>query len=99
MGDAFQKRWVNASNMRTICEVLREIYWETEDPVIREKLDEAQTMAKKMHRRLVRYRNEYVERTGCELPKDPMGYKPNKDMAKIKEERIKKREREDADTH
>lgn len=42
-------------DMRTICEVLREIYWLTEDPEIREKLLEATVMAKKMDRKLIEY--------------------------------------------
>lgn len=43
----------NSYDMRTICEVLREIYWLTEDPEIREKLLEATIMAKKMDRKLI----------------------------------------------
>lgn len=43
--------------MRTICEVLREIYWSTRDEEIREKVKEAMIMAKKMDIRLTEYFN------------------------------------------
>jgi hypothetical protein len=44
--------------VRSICEVLREIYWETKDPEIRRKLDEATVMAKKISRKLVGYKED-----------------------------------------
>lgn len=52
MSKAFEKHFVTSNKMRTICEVLREIYWHTEDPVIREKVTEAEVMAKKMSAKL-----------------------------------------------
>lgn len=48
---------VRVYSIRTICEVLREIYWSTRDDVIREKLKEAMVMAKKMDIRLTEYYN------------------------------------------
>ena len=59
--DSFDKRWVKAADFRTICEVLREIYWATEDPEIRKKSKEATAMAKKMDKRLRHYRDKYEE--------------------------------------
>lgn len=41
--------------IRTICEVLREIYWSTQDRRMREKIKEAMVMAKAMDRRLTEY--------------------------------------------
>ena len=38
--------------LRTICEVLREIFWGTEDPAIRMKVIDAMIMAKKMSAKL-----------------------------------------------
>lgn len=43
--------------IRTICEVLREIYWSTKDIEIRERVKEAMIMAKKMDIRLTEYWN------------------------------------------
>jgi len=48
MSEAFEKNFVRGSTKRTVCEVLREIYWWTTDPVIREKVKEATRMAKRM---------------------------------------------------
>ena len=52
---AFKKNMMHESAFRSICEVLREIYWETEDESIRLKAIEASRMAKKMARKLVEY--------------------------------------------
>ncbi len=52
---AFKKNMIHESAFRSICEVLREIYWETEDASIRLKAIEASRMAKKMARKLVEY--------------------------------------------
>lgn len=49
---------VRVWGQRTICEVLREIYWSTKDESIREKVKEAMVMAKKMDIRLTEYYNE-----------------------------------------
>ena len=43
----------------TICEVLREIYHRTADPVIQEKLILATAMAKKMDAKLREYKADY----------------------------------------
>lgn len=43
----------------TICEVLREIYHKTNDPVIQEKLILATAMAKKMDAKLREYKADY----------------------------------------
>jgi hypothetical protein len=42
-------------DMRTICEVLREIYWTSRDPEVRNLVLEATIMAKKMDRKLIEY--------------------------------------------
>jgi hypothetical protein len=52
---AFKKNMIHESAFRSICEVLREIYWETEDPNVRLKSIEASMMAKKMARKLIEY--------------------------------------------
>ncbi len=51
--EELESKMAASYDMRTICEVLREIYWETTDPVIREKVLEATIMAKKMDRKLL----------------------------------------------
>ena len=51
-----KKRFAVVNTLRTVCEVLREIYWSTEDPVIRDKTVEATIMAKKMDQRLRQYK-------------------------------------------
>lgn len=61
MSSAFEKNMVTANRFRTICEVLREIYWHTTDPVIREKALEASGMAKKMDKRLHEYKYGWDE--------------------------------------
>ena len=57
----FKKHFIGEKGwkFRSICEVLREIYWETEDPTIREKVKEAMTMAKKMGGKLIEYKGDY----------------------------------------
>ena len=52
---AFKKNMIHESAFRSICEVLREIYWETDNPEVRIKAVEASMMAKKMARKLVEY--------------------------------------------
>jgi len=56
MSEAFEKNFVRGSTKRTICEVLREIYWWTTDPVVREKVEEATRMAKRMDKKLHEYK-------------------------------------------
>ncbi len=58
-------------DMRTICEVLREIYWETTDEVIREKVLEATIMAKKMDRKLIENYNKKWYRSEEFYKKNP----------------------------
>ena len=68
--NAFKKNMMHKSQFRTICEVLREIYWGTDDPDIRLKAIEASMMAKAMARKLIEYNldinieMEYEELTG-----------------------------------
>ena len=52
----FKKHFLSAMELRTICEVLREIYWHTQDPEIREKVVEAERMAKRMDAKLRKYK-------------------------------------------
>jgi len=61
MSKAFEKNIVTANPKRTICEVLREIYWYTTDPEIREKVLEASGMAKRMDKRLHEYKYGWDE--------------------------------------
>jgi hypothetical protein len=53
--NAFKKNMMHKSAFRSVCEVLREIYWQTDDPDIRLKAIEASMMAKKMARKLIEY--------------------------------------------
>lgn len=62
-------------SMRTICEVLREIYWSTRDETIRDKVKEAMVMAKSMDRKLTEYFNE--AHTDSEKRYDEGMWKPN----------------------
>lgn len=55
MNDEFRK----ASHMRTICEVLREIYEATSLERVRALADEAIVMAKKMDEKLREYRTDW----------------------------------------
>ncbi len=48
-------RMLKTRKLRTICEVLRECYELTRDEQVREKLVEAQHMAKRMSRKLLQY--------------------------------------------
>ena len=47
------------SPRNTICEVLRQIYWETRNPDIKLKARIAVTMAKKMQRKLKEYNQDW----------------------------------------
>jgi len=62
---AFEKHWVTSGGMRTVCEVLREIYWHTEDSVVKDKCLEAERMAKKMDAKLREYKADWDK----DLPK------------------------------
>jgi hypothetical protein len=53
------KKYVTAYRIRTICEVLREIYWETNNPEVRKKVEEATAMAKKMNKKLRSYARDW----------------------------------------
>ncbi len=59
MNTAFEKNFVTSYPFRTVCEVLREIYWHTDDPVVREKILEATIMAKKMDAKLREYKEDW----------------------------------------
>lgn len=69
----FKKHFIGEKGwkFRSICEVLREIYWATEDPVIREKVTEASKMAKKMGQKLLEYKFDYYEGMEYDAIKDP----------------------------
>lgn len=53
---------------RTICEVLREIYWYTEDKEIRDRIEEAIVMAMKMSDRLSSYAGSSIWETEMTVP-------------------------------
>jgi len=57
--NAFKKNFVTSYPFRTVCEVLREIYWHTDDEVIRRKVQEATVMAKKMDAKLREYKEDW----------------------------------------
>ncbi len=59
MSKAFEKNMVTSYHMRTICEVLREIYWCTDDEVVRTKILEASSMAKRMDAKLREYKVDW----------------------------------------
>lgn len=70
---SFKKHFIGEKgwNFRSICEVLREIYWDTEDPVIREKVTEASKMAKKMAQKLIEYKFDYYKGMEYDAIEDP----------------------------
>jgi len=70
MSKAFEKHIVTSNVKRTVCEVLREIYWGTEDVVIREKVQEAIGMAKRMDAKLRIYKADW-EQTFYENVQNP----------------------------
>lgn len=51
--------WNIVNKKRTICEVLREIWYLTEDKEIKCRLEEAMTMAKKMSNKLFQYKGDW----------------------------------------
>lgn len=57
--NAFKKNFVTSYPFRTVCEVLREIYWYTDDETIRKKVQEATVMAKKMDAKLREYKEDW----------------------------------------
>jgi hypothetical protein len=69
----FKKHYIGEKGwqFRSICEVLREIYWETEDPVIRKKVVEATAMAKKMGMKLVDNKFDYYDTMEYDAIEDP----------------------------
>lgn len=50
---------LNSWPHRSICEVLREIYWATEDEAVQEKAVEAMMMAKRVVNKLIEYHAEW----------------------------------------
>ncbi len=70
---AFEKNIVKSCEMRTICEVLREIYWYTGDLVVREKVLEATSMAKKMDGKLRKYKKHWDKQDMWEPNEDAEG--------------------------
>lgn len=54
-----KSRMTSATHFRTICEVLREIYWQSDDTVVKEKCMEATVMAKKMDAKLREYKDDW----------------------------------------
>jgi hypothetical protein len=58
-GENFKKNFVKGWPQRTICEVLREIYWGTEDLEVRRRVIEATDMAKKMDIKLREYSGKW----------------------------------------
>ena len=69
----FKKHFIGEKGwkFRSICEVLREIYWETEDQVIREKVKEAMFMAKKMGGKLIEYKGNYYDQMEYDAIAEP----------------------------
>ena len=84
MSTAFEKNFVTSYDRRTVCEVLREIYWHTKDPVVRDKIEEATVMAKKMDKKLREYKYDW----------DKDMWKPLENEDEIKEQRRKQYEEE-----
>jgi hypothetical protein len=61
----------HTTDFRTICEVIREIYWATENIEVRNKAIEASGMAKKMSKKLARNQYELSEAMDYEeMPKE-----------------------------
>lgn len=59
MSKSFEKNFIGGKFVkRTVCEVLREIYWYTSDEIVREKVKEAMGMAKRMDARLRQYKKD-----------------------------------------
>ena len=87
-GNNYKKHYAAATDRRTICEVLREIFWQTEDHSIRDKVMEATTMAKKMDKKL----REYARSTGRLWDEDMWEAIDNKEEREL--ERMKQFERE-----
>ena len=84
MSKAFEKNIVTTNKMRTICEVLREIYWHTTDPVVREKISEASNMAKRMDKKLHEYKYAWDEGV----------YEPTENYEEVAAQRREQYERE-----
>jgi len=54
-----KKYFVQVNGRRTVCEVLREVYWYTADPFIRERIKTAMYMAKRMNKKLIEYKADW----------------------------------------
>jgi len=61
MTRSVKKHFAISSEFRTICEVLREIYWATQDDNLRTKAVEAERMAKRMDAKLREYNDVWDE--------------------------------------
>ena len=57
--DEKEMTWI--SDKYTICQVLREIYWKTDDPEIKLNCRIAMTMAKRITRKLTEYKKGWDE--------------------------------------
>ncbi|KKL66198.1 hypothetical protein LCGC14_2147380 [marine sediment metagenome] len=79
---------------RSICEVLREIYWATEDEEIRKKAVDATVLAKRIMNKLIEYHGEAKWHAGHT---DYMGYVriSQEDQDRILKEREAKQAKED----
>lgn len=63
---SFKKNMMSVPPVRSVCEVLREIYWSTDDPKIRDKCVTASKMAKAMARKLLSYKFHVSSEMGYE---------------------------------
>jgi hypothetical protein len=72
-GDLYEDL-IRVYSLRTVCEVLREIYWGVEDELIREKSIDAMMMVKRIVAKLRWYQIEY----GTDVDKgEPIAYVEN----------------------
>ena len=55
--DKKEMSWISPKN--TICQVLRDIYWKTDDPEIKLNCRIATTMAKRMTAKLTEYKEDW----------------------------------------
>jgi hypothetical protein len=54
-----KRHFATSSEFRTVCEVLREIYWATEDEELRTKVIEAERMTKRMDAKLREHNDDW----------------------------------------
>jgi len=86
------KKFIRSSRFRSICEVIREAYWLTNDPEVRSRLVEASKMAKKMGNKLIEYKfdkkfEEIDRREGLDAYYGMMEYKEVKEHGDVAAER------------